>query len=337
MPSSTADLLIATIAMRQPGYTNLAWQVNTLWPLLEKDVKYFDGGRSETEQVATTEDVADVTDIITGYEALGRINRNFLDEATWEYAMESTPVIISLLDERENANNKTKLVDLFESRTKLALQNASRAMELAVLSRPAAPLVFRELNTFDGTTDTTGFFEHVAPAAQVNTPGGLNRATIAGWRHELYDMAGAFGTNGENMIDQGIQNAMLNHVGGPGPMNWICSPAFQRNVKRLYRDQIRYTPAEALGDHGNVLLVTVNGSKLNISNNLPTVGANAVSAYVWSPGSIELKIDRPLNWTAQPKKVAPDQHVFAVDYVWRGQVKLVNPRSTFIVLNGNVW
>lgn len=338
MPSPTADLLIATIAMRQKGYTDLAWEVNTLWPLLKADTHFFDGGRSEVEQVATTDDVSDITDIITGYETLSRTNRNFLDDVEWEYAMEHFPVVISLLDERENANSQTSLINLFETRSKLALQRASRQMERAILSRQAAPTVFRELNAMDGTVDTTGFFEEVLPAAQINTPGGLNRATVAGWRHEVYNMAGAFGTNGEAMIDEGIQDALLNHSGGPGPMNWICTPAFQRNVKRLYRDQILYTSKESLGDNGNVLLVTVNGSKLNISNNLPTtVAPNTVSAYAWAPGAIQLKIDRPLNWTAQPRKVAADQAVFAVDYFWRGQLKLVNPRATFIVLNGDVW
>jgi hypothetical protein len=321
--------------MRQTGYQNLAYEATPMLPLLKKT--YFNGGYSEVNQVAITDEISNVVDIITGYETLNRVNAAFLDDVEWRYTMEATSVVVTLKDERDNASKAAQLIDLLDAKTKITLAQAARRLERSILNRQTTPTVFRGVHSFDGTVDTTGFFEQVVPASQVNTPGGLDRATAEGWRHPLYDGTsggGTFSANGIDIMDQAIQYMFLWNEDGVKPMNMVCSTKMQRLIKKLYIDQVRFTSREN-PEFVSPLLVMVNGAKVVPSTYLgftAVAPANVISAYAWAHDAVELRVDKPLEWTGRAK-TAQNQELFAIDYVWRGQLKLNNPRATALFIN----
>lgn len=189
------DLLSSTL------YSIRDTEVDSLY----KKVAFLDGVRKaggvETEsggikiqRPLSIQEHSTITALATGYEPVSLAVNDVLRPAIYDWADFVAPIVITRKEEMEN-KGEYAVVKILEARMKSVMGMLRRELNKQILVGNSA--VLTAVNTLNGNSagvgSATGFLEHLVPASQGNTVGGISKATfqVPGWLNQFVNAGGA--------------------------------------------------------------------------------------------------------------------------------------------------
>jgi len=165
---------------------------------IEKNMETEDGGERliiplNFDRHSTT------TQLSTGYEPINMTVQPLGTPGFTVWGDWIRPVVISGHEERIN-RGKYKVLDILEERAKDTYNGMRLDFQRQLVTGDVATL--SDCNTINGTSDTTGFLEPVAPPGQTNTVVNVSKSahsTSLGWQNQALDHGGAPATT--SLID----------------------------------------------------------------------------------------------------------------------------------------
>ena len=136
-----------------------------------------------------------ITQLSTGYEPVSLAVNDVLRPAIYEWCDFTAPIVVTKKEEMENSG-EFAIVKIVEARMKSVMGMLRRELNGQILANNSAILTNLETLNGDaaGSGSATGFLEHLAPAAQTNTVGGIAKTAfpVPGWLNQFRDALGAF-------------------------------------------------------------------------------------------------------------------------------------------------
>jgi hypothetical protein len=157
---------------------------------LYKKVAFLDGVRKaggvETEsggikiqRPLSIQEHSTITQLATGYEPVSLAVNDVLRPAIYDWADFTAPIVVTKKEELENSGEYA-IVKIVEARMKSVMGMLRRELNKQVLVGNSA--VLTSLNTLNGDVaglgSATGFFEPLAVGSQLNSVGGVSKATF---------------------------------------------------------------------------------------------------------------------------------------------------------------
>lgn len=210
-----------------------------------------------------------------GYAALNQNYASIFDHADFEVFHSEGTIGISGREKKDAQDSPESLVS---RRIKNVISMGMRQIEERMISG-AVGNGFNGVSTLNGATGiTTGFFEEVAPAAQVNTVGGVTKVDPQ-WINNVQTAGGAFAVNGLNAINR-LHIAASNRAEVRRTMLLLSDTCYALFLAEVETGR-RYTSKEK-ADSGRIQLISSDGYEVA---HTPHLGFNStlgvpVSGYM---------------------------------------------------------
>ena len=213
-------------------------------------IEYEDGGIKIQRPLSIAEH-SQITNLPTGYEAVNLAVKDVLQPAVYEWADFTAPIVITKKEELENKGEKA-IVKIVEARMRSVMGMLRRELNKQILRGNST--ILTSVNTLNGGANANGFLEAETKITQNNVVGGVSKATynVNGWTNQVFDVGGAFGTDGIRGMQQiAIQANTVTHM---GEINCVLlSEAAMANYRRALFAQERFINEKTL-DGGRMQL-----------------------------------------------------------------------------------
>ena len=332
------DSLTTTLELRARKFKDLLEEQLPLiqgFKTMEGGRDMVDGGARKGYPVVVTEH-AGIVEHQTGYEPTIQTVAEISQLAYFDLDFFSTVVAITKKDKAENKGKAAQL-SMLDMRMKAQMKKCFRDFEAHYLRDQGT---FANLLSLDGmsTGNTTGFLEENAVGAQTNTVGELSKATPPPYLDNfVYDIAGAFSTNGINMITEGHTDISMYREGPNRGLFLMEKAMFVLYVAEL-ETQRRFYKRDVL-DSGMIEMVDSNGVVCRPTPNLGyTDGSGTrVSGILLDVGGIFEIVDKDYDWVVEPPEGVSGSIVIARDILRHSQLGFQGGlRHSTVFLRGNL-
>lgn len=267
-------------------------------------IEYEDGGIKIQRPLSIAEH-SQITNLPTGYEAVNLAVKDVLQPAIYNWADFTAPIVITKKEELENQGEKA-IVKIVEARMRSVMGMLRRELNKQILRGNST--ILTSVNTLNGNV-TGGFLEAENKGAagnQDNSVGGISKQTYNttnGWQNQVFDVAGAFGTNGIRGMQQlAIEANSVTHM---GEINCVLmSEACMANYRRALFAQERYINEKTL-DGGRMQLafggaVVEQDLELGFDYTSTDFGAGKLSAYFLNFDGVKLCMHKDADFAVSP-------------------------------------
>ena len=229
------------------------------------NIEKTNGGSKVNHPVILAEH-SSITQLSTGYESVNLAVKDPLRTAEFNWCDFVAPVVVT---EKEQLTNKgdRAVIRIAEARLKSVMGMLQREWCKQVVAGTST--VLTELNTLNGETSTTGFFNKAAFGAQnANTVGGIVKADfLQSWQNQVADVAGNFSANGlSKMSNLMIQTQTYAPEGEVDII--LSSPLSYELYRSALTAQERYSSMEQMRGLSGKLGLLYNGAMMYIEPNL---------------------------------------------------------------------
>lgn len=242
------------------------------------NIEKVNGGSKVNHPVILAEH-SSITQLSTGYESVNLAVKDPLRTAEFDWCDFVAPVVVT---EKEQLTNKgdRAVIRIAEARLKSVMGMLQREWCKQVVAGTST--VLTELNTLNGETSTTGFFNKAAFGAQnANTVGGIVKADfLQSWQNQVADVAGNFSANGlSKMSNLMIQTQTYAPEGEVDII--LASPLSYELYRSALTAQERYSSMEQMRGLSGKLGLLYNGAMMYIEPNLGFAigGGDKMSMY----------------------------------------------------------
>ena len=242
------------------------------------NIEKVNGGSKVNHPVILAEH-SSITQLSTGYESVNLAVKDPLRTAEFDWCDFVAPVVVT---EKEQLTNKgdRAVIRIAEARLKSVMGMLQREWCKQVVAGTST--VLTELNTLNGETSTTGFFNKDAFGAQnANTVGGIAKADfLQSWQNQVADVAGNFSANGlSKMSNLMIQTQTYAPEGEVDII--LASPLSYELYRSALTAQERYSSMEQMRGLSGKLGLLYNGAMMYIEPNLGFAigGGDKMSMY----------------------------------------------------------
>lgn len=242
------------------------------------NIEKVNGGSKVNHPVILAEH-SSITQLSTGYESVNLAVKDPLRTAEFNWCDFVAPVVVT---EKEQLTNKgdRAVIRIAEARLKSVMGMLQREWCKQVVAGTST--VLTELNTLNGETSTTGFFNKAAFGAQnANTVGGIVKADfLQSWQNQVADVAGNFSANGlSKMSNLMIQTQTYAPEGEVDII--LASPLSYELYRSALTAQERYSSMEQMRGLSGKLGLLYNGAMMYIEPNLGFAigGGDKMSMY----------------------------------------------------------
>lgn len=259
-------------------------------PLLERmkqkgGIETYQGGQKLDVPLILSEH-SSITQMSSGYEPVNLAVKDVLRNATFNWCDFIAPIVITQKEELSNRGDRA-IVSIAEARMKATMGQLQREVEKQLVADDST--ILTELNTLDGNSEATGFFESLAFGSQNNTVGGLSKSTFTDFNNQYVTSGGTLAL--ADMNELYIQTQLYNPMGKAVDLI-VCSPGYYKAYKDLLQQNERYVDEKVL-DGGRMTLL-FGGAQLYPDPFLPkgtASGDNIISAYYLCTDYIKLAFD----------------------------------------------
>jgi len=287
------DILSSTLRILRD---KAADQLHRTTPLLEQiesqgGVITVDGGSKVNHPVILAEH-SNITQLTTGYEPVALGVADPLRTAEFEWCDFCAPIVITKKEELSNKGERA-IIRIAEARLKSVMGMLKREFEQQALRGNST--VLTDLESLNGTGDSTGWLEEDAFGSGTNTVGGLLKTTFpTSWQNQMANVAGDFDANGLRKMSNLMIQAQT--YAPEGSMNLIlASPTSYE----LYKDDLqaneRYMSATETKLDGGKLALAYNTALMHIAPVLGFTelgsGSDKVSMYFLNTSLMHLYYD----------------------------------------------
>ena len=286
------DILSSTLRILRD---KAADQLHRTTPLLEQiesqgGVITVDGGSKVNHPVILAEH-SNITQLTTGYEAVGLGVADPLRTAEFEWADFCAPIVITKKEELSNKGERA-IIRIAEARLKSVMGMLKREFEKQAIAGTST--VLTDLESLNGCDNATGWLEEQTFGSGDNTVGGLAKASFpTSWQNQSASCADDFSANGLRKMSNLMIQAQT--YAPEGSMNLIlASPTSYE----LYKDDLqaneRYMSATETQLDGGKLALAYNTALMHIEPNLGFTGSggsNKFSMYFLNTSLLHLYYD----------------------------------------------
>ena len=297
------DLLSSTLYSIRDGEVDELFQKVAFLDNAKKlgGIEYEDGGIKIQRPLALYEH-STITQLSTGYEPVSLAVNDVMRPAIYEWADFTAPIVVTKKEELENQGEKA-IVKIVEARMRSVMGMLRRELNKQLIAGTST--VLSNVNTLAGN-QTNGFLEAEGVGNLTNTVGNISKATFSttpGWQNQVFDVGGAFGTDGF----RGMQEIAIK-AGSVAPMGEVqlvlLSEAAMANYRRALFQQERYINEKTL-DAGRMQLafggaVVEQDLELGFAYNSSDFGNANLSGYFINFDAIKLCMHKDADFTVSP-------------------------------------
>ena len=314
MPISN-DILSSTLrVLAKEAVDQLFIQTPLLNEIKNKGgVETIDGGQKIQRPLILAEH-SSITQLSSGYEPINLAVSDVLRTAEFHWCDFIAPVVITKKEELSNRGPRAVL-SIAEARLKSVMGMLKREWERQAIANRST--VLSEMLTLNGASNagatgtpgsSTGFLEPVAVGSQVNTVGGLSRATFRDLENQYQDCNGAFSTGaaptGIADLTELYINCQINSPSGV-PNLILASANSYKGYKKLLFNNERFVNESTLD--GGKLALAFHSAMMHVDPNLPVGKTDGgpppvynnftISMYALNTEHIKVVFDSDANFT----------------------------------------
>lgn len=252
-------------------------------------------GGSRVEQPVIFGDHSSISVLNNGFEPVNMAVTDPFNLAKFEYANFTQPIVLSAVEKAANKGDLA-VVNILESKMKNVMLSLKKQVNQQVIVGNG---LINTLQTLNGngigafTANTTGWFEGVAAASQVNTVGTLAKTTYRSqnWFNQFFDSSANFDLS---HLDQLMINCQIYHPGGKFPDIILMSPKCYAAFQAQQQSQVQYISAADRATLDADMVGMWRGAKIYVDPNLGFTAnspAKPISAYVLSSDMFQLYAD----------------------------------------------
>jgi hypothetical protein len=296
------DLLSSTLFSIRDGEVDELFQKVAFLDGARKHggVETEDGGIKIQRPLSIAEH-SSITELPTGYEPVSLAVKDVLQPAIYDWCDFTAPIVITKKEELENSGEKA-VVKIVEARMRSVMGMLRRELNRQILA--GSSTILTSMGTLNGAV-AGGFLEAESKANQSNSVGGVSKATynVNGWTNQIFDVAGAFSTDGIRGMQQIYINA--NSVAPMGDINTvILSEAAMANYRRALFAQERYINEKTL-DGGRMSLAFAGAAveqdlEMGFSYASSDYGTAPLSGYFLNFDGIKLIFHKDADFAVSP-------------------------------------
>ena len=228
--------------------------------------------------------------------------KTYCNPAIYEWADFTAPIVITKKEELENKGEKA-IVKIVEARMRSVMGMLRRELNKQILRGNST--ILTTVNTLNGDANANGFLEAETKTTQNNVVGGVSKATynVNGWTNQVFDVGGAFGTDGIRGMQQiAIQANTVTHMGEVNCV--LLSEAAMANYRRALFQQERFINEKTL-DGGRMQLafggaVVEQDLELGFSYNSAAFGAAPLSGYFLNFDGVKICMHKDADFAVSP-------------------------------------
>lgn len=256
-------------------------------------------GGSRVEQPVIFGEHSQLSVLNNGFEPVNMAVTDPFNSAKFEWSNFTQPIVLSAVEKAANKGDLA-VVNILESKMKNVMLGLKKQVNQQVIVGSGTINTLQTLNG-NGTTllapNTTGWFEGVTLASQVNTVGGLAKTTFRAqnWYNQFFNSGAAFDLS---HLDQLMINCQLFHPGGKFPDIILMSPKCYAAFQAQQQSQVQYISASDRATLDADMVGMWRGAKIYVDPNLgftanagAAMGALPVSAYCLSSDMFQLYAD----------------------------------------------
>lgn len=257
-------------------------------------------GGARVDQPVIFGDHSSITELSNGFEPVSMAVTDPFNTAKFEYSNFTQPIILSAVEKAANKGDLA-VVNILESKMKNVMLSLKKEVCKQIIAGDSSKITTLQTLNGNGTAalaaNSTGWLEGVAQAAQVNSVGGLSKATFQAqnWYNQFTD---AGGTLALADIDEMFINTQLYNPSGTTPDIMLMSPKCYAAFLNLMDNRIQYINVSDREGLNSQMVATYRGSRIYVDPNLgftanagSGMGAKAVSAYLLSSDTFQLYVD----------------------------------------------
>jgi hypothetical protein len=257
-------------------------------------------GGARVDQPVIFGDHSSITELSNGFEPVSMAVTDPFNTAKFEYSNFTQPIILSAVEKAANKGDLA-VVNILESKMKNVMLSLKKEVCKQIIAGDSSKITTLQTLNGNGTAalaaSSTGWLEGVAQAAQVNSVGGLSKATFQAqnWYNQFTD---AGGTLALADIDEMFINTQLYNPSGTTPDIMLMSPKCYAAFLNLMDNRIQYINVSDREGLNSQMVATYRGARIYVDPNLgftanagSGMGAKAVSAYLLSSDTFQLYVD----------------------------------------------
>jgi hypothetical protein len=257
-------------------------------------------GGARVDQPVIFGDHSSITELSNGFEPVSMAVTDPFNTAKFEYSNFTQPIILSAVEKAANKGDLA-VVNILESKMKNVMLSLKKEVCKQIIAGDSSKITTLQTLNGNGTAalaaNSTGWLEGVAQAAQVNSVGGLSKATFQAqnWYNQFTD---AGGTLALADIDEMFINTQLYNPSGTTPDIMLMSPKCYAAFLNLMDNRIQYINVSDREGLNSQMVATYRGARIYVDPNLgftanggSGMGAKAVSAYLLSSDTFQLYVD----------------------------------------------
>ena len=309
-------------------------------PMLEAaqragNVEKIDGGQKVDHPVILAEH-SSITQLSTGYEAVNLAVKDPLRTASFDWCDFVAPVVITKKEELSNKGPRA-IIRIAEARLKSVMGMLQREWCKQVVRGNST--ILTELNTLNGDDSATGFLETAAFGAQVNSVGGIDKASFtSSWQNQNADVTAGgllFATNGlKSMSKLMIQSQTYTPQGDVDII--LASPTSFELYRNELQDQERYTSIEQMRGLTGKLGLLYNGAMMYVEPNLGFTSSKgkAISMYFLNSDLFTVYFDRDAYFELGDMERISGYAAASTNILCRTQLAISHLASQSVLYNG---
>jgi len=291
MPAISNDILSSTLRILLSEAVDNLYRSTPLLDQIRADggLELFDGG-SQLDVPLILAEHSSVTQMSSGYEPINLAVQDALRQGSFGWCDFIAPIVITQREELSNKGDRAVL-SIAEARMKSVMGTLRREWEKQAVAGTSATLT--DMLTLNGGASATGFLEGLAPGAQNNVVGGLNKATFTELNNQFISAGGALTIPKMSNL---MINCQIKTPDGTAPNLILASPLFYQTYKGLLFANERYVDESTLD--GGRLALSFNTAKMYVDSFLPAVSdaAAPLSAYFLNTKFLKVGFDTDANF-----------------------------------------
>ncbi len=240
-------------------------------------------GGSRIEQPVIFGETTQLTELSSGWEPVNMAVTDPFYSAKFEYSNFTQPIILNAVEKAANKGDLA-VVNILESKMKNVMLSLKKEVSKQIIQGSSSKLT--TLQTLNGNglsvggvdvlaANTNGWFEARTRASQLNSVGGLSKATFQAqnWFNQ-YVTAG--GTLALSHIDELFIQAQLYNPSGKTPDIMLLSPNCYAAFLALMDQRIQYITVSDREGLNKEMVATYRGARIYVDPNLGFTVNNAV-------------------------------------------------------------
>ena len=257
-------------------------------------------GGLRVEQPVIFGDHSSITELTNGFEPVSMAVTDPFQTAKFEYSNFTQPIILSAVEKAANKGDLA-VVNILESKMKNVMLGLKKEVSKQVIRGDSSVLTTMQTLNGNGTAttapNTTGWLEARSAASQLNTVGGLAKATYRGqnWFNAEVD---AGGTLSLGHLDELFIDCQIRNPSGGFPDILLMSPKCYAAFQELQQSSVRYVSSGDRDSLDSDMVGMWRGARIYVEPNLgfltnaavPSAG-QAVSAYALTSDQFQLYAD----------------------------------------------